>query len=201
VLQPCWKPPSRISSLATLSVRLPLQEFAEQALAIGIAHWHVGLIAQGGLERGALLRLLLLHRHLLQQLLRHAGSRPAGHGGGQIHVAPFRMVRRMLERIPAAEQIFDEALDPVVAVGVLWPIEDGKHRWDCDRVDTVLTLEQIGVLLLCELTERVKVLVNGILTRCRPEFCGILLKKSIGFGMTRTMASTWPDCNFCNAVG
>src|SRR5690348_14711548 len=145
--------------LAALSVRLPLQEFAEQVLPIGIAHRHPGLIAQEGLERGALLLLLLLlGRHLLQQLLRHREPGPAGNCGCQIHVAPFRMVWRMLQRVPAAEQIFDKPLDPVIAVGSSWPVKDREDGWDRDSVDTVLTLEQIRVFLLGKFTERVEVL-------------------------------------------
>ena len=56
----------RICSLTALSLRLPLQELAEQVFPIGIAHRHLGLIAEESLERGALLLLLLLlNLHLL----------------------------------------------------------------------------------------------------------------------------------------
>src|SRR5262249_45200760 len=65
--------------------------------------------------------------------------------------------RAMLEGIPAAEQIFDEPFDPVVTVRVLLPIEHGEHCGHRDRVDTILTLEQIRVLLLGELAKRVQI--------------------------------------------
>jgi hypothetical protein len=96
-----------IFSLAVLSLRLPLQKFAKQVFPIGIAHRHLGLIAEESLERGAvLLLLLLLNLHLLQLLLCHAESGPAGDRGRQIHVAPFRMVWRMLEKLVANRHNF-----------------------------------------------------------------------------------------------
>src|SRR5215472_6770258 len=68
------------------------------------------------------------------------------------------MVRRMLESIPAAEQIFDEPFDAVVAVRILLPIEYGEHGRHRDGVDAVLTLQQVRVVLLGEFAKRVQIL-------------------------------------------
>src|SRR5690349_11840006 len=68
------------------------------------------------------------------------------------------MIWRMLEVIPAAEQILHKPFDTGLAVSIPLPIEDREHGRHRDCVDTVLTLEQVRIILLGELTERVEVL-------------------------------------------
>ena len=75
-------------------------------------------MAHEGVEVGALLLfLLLLSLDLLQHVFGHAKPGPAGYRGRQIYVAPFRMIRRVLQRIPAREQILDEPTDLRIAAG------------------------------------------------------------------------------------
>ena len=134
--------------------RLPLKKFAKQFFPVGVAHRHTGLMAYEGVEVGSLLLfLLLLGLYLLQHVFGHAKPGPAGYRGRQIYVAPFRMIGRVLQRVPAREQILDETADLRIAVGVFRPIEHRKHCRNRYRVDAILTLQQVGVVLLGEFAE------------------------------------------------
>ena len=91
--------------------RLPLKKFAKQFFPVGVAGRHTRLMAHEGVEVGALLLCLLLRLDLVQHVLRYTKSGPAGYRGRQIHVAPFRMIGRVLQRVPAREQILDKTAD------------------------------------------------------------------------------------------
>src|SRR5260370_33043257 len=84
-----------------LRLRLPLNKFTEQLFSISVAGRYFRLVAQEGVEVGALLLfLLLLGLDLLQQVICRAEPRPARYGRRQVHVTPFRMVRRVGGRAP-----------------------------------------------------------------------------------------------------
>src|SRR6516165_5582632 len=104
------------TSLVTLA-RLPLKKFAKQFFPFGVAHRHTRLMAHEGVEVASLLRfLLLLGLDLLQHVFGHAKPSPAGYRGRQIYVAPFRMIGRVLQRVPTREQILDETADLRIAL-------------------------------------------------------------------------------------
>src|SRR5262245_39909167 len=91
----------------------PLQEFAEQRLALLVRHGGGGatLALEEARELGRCdLRIAALRAHALQHFLRYARSGPARNGGGQVHVTPFRMPRRLEKLLPFGEQALGEFL-------------------------------------------------------------------------------------------
>src|ERR1044071_2636461 len=123
-----------LPSLALLLA--PLQELAEQRLAIGSAlrHARSGLV-QEGLEVASDLFLVGgRSAETLEHVLGDLVTRPAGNGRPEIDVTPLRVPRRDLEAIPLGEHLLDEAFDASVAVAAFLPVENRDDRRHRERV-------------------------------------------------------------------
>src|SRR5580693_652957 len=129
--------------LASVLARLPLQELLEQLLALGRA---IGAdIGAGGTLAGQKLLELVARRRwrrlrlaiLREPFVGPGKPRPARQRRGQIGLAPFRMVRRLLQRGDLGKERIDETGDAPVAVGILGPIVGDQHRARRDGVDVM----------------------------------------------------------------
>src|SRR5262249_51202583 len=132
----------------------PLQEFAEQGLAIGLALWRAGSDAiQEGLEI-ATDAFLSRYRRAMQtseHLLGDDVPGPARDGGGQVDVAPFGMTGRDQELVPLGEEPLDKAFDATVSVATPRPVEHGKNRRHRDGIDFLPFRNERRIVLRLEL--------------------------------------------------
>ena len=146
--------------MAGVSVRLtPRHEIAKQGLAFVIVE-RLPASARLIQERvkitfKPLLRLIVCLYQPLQHILRNAKASPASDGRREIHVAPFWMIRRALQLFPILEQTLDEALHAPLAIFLVPPIVDRKHRRNRDCVDLLSRREQRRVFLAREFAQRV----------------------------------------------
>src|SRR4051812_6737189 len=60
------------------------------------------------------------------------------------------MEGRLLELVEALEIILDEALDSPVTIAVLWPVIDGEHDGNRQRVDGGARWDQIRIIIMRE---------------------------------------------------
>src|SRR5688572_25523066 len=104
------------SLLALLPV--PIEELPEQALLLDriVRCRAYCLRAQLGRVDGARGH----DRGLVEPVLQRLEARPARHAGGEVHVFPLLVVAGLLlQLLEALEEVLDDAVEPLVAVGVL----------------------------------------------------------------------------------
>ena len=136
------------SSPSLVLAGLPLKKLLEQLLALGrTISPDIG--AGGAFARQKLFELIARgrRRRLRLAILREpfvspGKPRPTRQRCGEIGLAPFRMVRRLLQRGDLGKERIDETADAPVAVGILGPIVGDEHRSDRDRFDALFGAEE-----------------------------------------------------------
>ena len=112
------------SLLALLSV--PIEELPEQALLLGHNPRRRPCRLRAQLRRIDAARGY--DRGFVEPVLQRFEARPARYPGGEVHVFPLLVVAGLLlQLLEALEEILDDAVEPLVAVGILGPVVDGEH--------------------------------------------------------------------------
>jgi hypothetical protein len=141
---------------ATWVLLTPRQELPEQGIALGIIPGRrTSLLLQEGFEVvfERLRRLGLRLAQTLQHLIGNAEAGPSGNSRGKIDVAPFRVIRRMLEFVPIFKETFNEAFHATESIGFFRPIVDGKHGGYGNGVDLLSRRDQCRIVVMRELAQ------------------------------------------------
>ena len=116
----------------------PLQKLTEQRFAIGLAFWSTGSDAIQKYLEIALDILLSRSRRAvetLKHLLGYNVSCPPRNSAPEVDFPPLRMARRDQKLVPMGEKPLGEALNAAVSITSFRPVEDGKNRRHCNRID------------------------------------------------------------------
>ncbi len=78
--------------------------------------------------------------------------------GGEVHLAPFRVIRRLLELVELIKEGIDELGDLAIADVVLAPVEGDQHRADRDRIHPLARGDELRIIVMGERCGVIRVL-------------------------------------------
>src|SRR4029079_14616930 len=113
-----------------------------RARAARLGEESIEMIALGGAGRGL--------GGAVDPVLRQRRAMPALERRREIHLAPFRMARRLEEGIEVREEAVDEFGDLLIADGVARPIERDEYGADLDGVDATAGRHQLRIIVVGE---------------------------------------------------
>jgi hypothetical protein len=138
----------------------PLQKLSEQRFAIALVFWSTGSDAMQKYLEIALDILLSRSRRAvetLKHLLGYNVSCPPRNSAPEVDFPPLRMAGRDQKLVPMGEEPLGEALNAAVPVASFRPVEDGKNRRHCNRIDRLPIRNERWVVFALEFAQSVEV--------------------------------------------